>query len=67
MTIRSRLPRVPWLGSRPKPLNETVTPAMKRAGAAVIEHGAEEYPEDLAERVYRAMAAARRLGIRLWN
>jgi len=35
-----------------------VTAAMKRAGAEVIEGASEPYAEELAERIYRAMAAA---------
>jgi hypothetical protein len=35
-----------------------VTAAMKRAGAEVIEGASELYAEELAERIYRAMAAA---------
>jgi hypothetical protein len=35
----------------------TVTRAMKRAGAEVLQSAPELYPEELAELVYRAMAA----------
>jgi hypothetical protein len=37
-----------------------LTAAMKRAGAQAIEGAPELYPEKLAERIYRAMAAAQK-------